>query len=122
MAVTVADPGCPFCAIVYSHAPAKVVARWDDAIAIVPLNPVTEGHELVIPKLHVQDALEDPELTGRMFQYAATIAADRGRPFNLITSAGTEATQTVWHLHVHIVPRRHLDGLALPWTNQKKAS
>lgn len=106
---------CVFCAIVAGEAPATVVRSWRDAIAIVPLNPVTEGHTLVIPATHVKDATEDPRVSALTMQAAAEYAAGVG-PCNVITSVGREATQTVLHLHLHVVPRRDGDGLALPWT------
>lgn len=105
------DP-CAFCEIVAGNAPAQILHEWRKAIAITPLSPVTEGHELIISKEHVANALEWPALTGDVMQCAAERAwAD----CNLITSIGTAATQTVFHLHVHIVPRRPGDGLRLPW-------
>jgi histidine triad (HIT) family protein len=103
---------CPFCAIIRGEAPATIVHRWPDAVAIVPLNPVTPGHLLVIPVEHMDDALEQPVVTGAVMQRAAALAQP---PCNLITSVGPEATQTIRHLHVHIVPRTAGDGLALPW-------
>lgn len=113
------NSNCIFCKIVGREAPAHITAEWPDAIAIVPLNPVTFGHTLVIPKRHVSDAVEDPHVTGAVM----TRAAQLGRmweQFNLITSIGPDATQTVFHLHVHIVPRRERDGLHLPWTGQTR--
>ncbi|MEO3860910.1 HIT domain-containing protein [Acrocarpospora sp. B8E8] len=110
---------CVFCRIVAGDAPADIVYRWPDAVAFVPLGPVTEGHVLVVPKVHVQDATEDPYTTG----LAMSAAAELGRtmwPCNIITSAGELATQTVFHLHLHIVPRREGDGLALPWTTGER--
>jgi histidine triad (HIT) family protein len=106
---------CVFCSIVAGSAPAAIVRRWDDAIAIVPLNPVTPGHVLMIPAEHVSDATVDPDVTAVAMRRAAELAEP---PCNIITSAGAEATQSVAHLHVHIVPRRKGDGLALPWTGQ----
>jgi histidine triad (HIT) family protein len=103
---------CPFCLITHGLAPAEIVQQWDDAIAIVPLNPVTPGHLLVIPRQHVPDALTVPEVAALTMQRAAELATGS---CNLITSVGAEATQTVRHLHLHIVPRRAGDGLALPW-------
>jgi histidine triad (HIT) family protein len=92
-----------------------------DAVAFEPLNPVTPGHLLVVPLEHVSDAIENPAVAGMTFQAAAQIAHDqRYSPCNLITSAGSAATQTVFHLHVHIVPRREGDGLHLPWTGQRR--
>jgi histidine triad (HIT) family protein len=78
-----------------------------------PLNPVTKGHLLVVPTEHVTDALDDPRVTAFTMGAAATVAKG---PCNLITSVGSEATQTVRHLHIHIVPRRKHDGLQLPWS------
>ncbi len=109
---------CPFCEIVAGRAPATVVRDWPDAVAIVPLNPVTDGHVLVMPRSHVADFTEDPVCTALVMRRAAEMGA---APMNLITSAGTEATQTVRHLHVHLVPRAADDGLPLPWTPQPVA-
>jgi histidine triad (HIT) family protein len=103
---------CPFCAILKGTAPAQYVRLWPEAVAIVPLNPVVPGHTLVIPRAHIEDATEDPLVAGTTMARAASLAP---RSCNLITSAGAEATQTVWHLHIHIVPRSNGDGLALPW-------
>jgi len=105
--------GCVLCAIVAGDAPAKLVAEWPGAVAIVPLNPVVEGHVIVLPRRHVEDATTHPGVTGYVMECAAEFAE---RPANIITSAGGAATQTVFHLHVHIVPRRDGDGLMLPWS------
>ena len=103
---------CVFCDIIAGLAPATVVRRWPDALAIVPLGPVVEGHTLIIPYAHVRDYTSIPTVTATVMGRAAEIAPF---PSNLITSAGREATQSVFHLHVHIVPRAFDDGLALPW-------
>lgn len=110
------DP-CVFCEIVAEREPAVFVRRWTDAVAIVPLEPVTEGHVLVLPRVHVPDATDHPETTATVMWRAASLAVP---PCNLITSSGREATQSVFHLHVHIVPRRENDGLALPWYSGKR--
>jgi histidine triad (HIT) family protein len=80
---------------------------------------VAPGHLLVVPRVHVADATTDPEVTAEVFAAAAELARDL-RPCNLITSCGEAATQSVFHLHVHLVPRREGDGLALPWTGTGK--
>lgn len=105
---------CPFCEINTGRAPATFVHEWSDAIAIVPLNPVVEGHTLVIPKTHVADFAEDPAVSAATMRRAAELAAGE-QPMNVITSRGREATQSVFHLHLHLVPRAANDGLALPW-------
>ena len=110
---------CVFCKIVRKEAPAQIVKEWGDMIAFVPLNPVTPGHVLVVPRMHVEDALETPWITGNAFMRAAQLAEKVGS-CNLITSVGSAATQTIHHLHVHIVPRVHDDGLSLPWTEHEQ--
>lgn len=95
--------------------------QW--SVAFRPLNPVAEGHFLVVPKAHTASALTSPTSVGNAMRFAAFLARDMGlADFNLITSAGGYATQTVFHLHVHVVPRREGDGLHLPWTGQQAAT
>lgn len=109
---------CVFCAIADGNAPAEIVREWDDALALHPLDPVTDGHLIVIPRAHVPNftasAVQASYITLRAAELVASLPEAEG--WNLITSAGTAATQTVMHLHVHLVPRRTGDGLALPWT------
>jgi histidine triad (HIT) family protein len=109
---------CEFCEICAGRSPAVIRDSWDDAIAIEPLNPVTEGHVLIVPRSHVFYATHIPYVTGLAFQRAAEYAVQYPWDFNLITSQGPNASQTVYHLHVHVVPRRSGDGLTLPWTAQ----
>ncbi|MFE1081729.1 HIT family protein [Nocardiopsis alba] len=111
-------PTCVFCNIAAGTAPATVVRRWADALAIVPLNPVTDGHLLIIPTQHVANAATSPVVTGLAAMHAASLLAETGQQANLITSIGPNASQTVFHLHWHLVPRSAGDGLTLPWTNQ----
>jgi len=108
-------PACVFCEIVAGRAPATVVSEWPEALAIVPLGPVVDGHVLVIPRVHVEDAATNAAVTAITSGLAAVYAHEQGRPFNLITSAGREATQSVFHLHIHYVPRAVDDELMVPW-------
>lgn len=112
---------CIFCSIVAGDAPATILRKWDDAVAIKPRGGVNDGHTLVIPRKHVANAVENPTVTGATTARAAELAAEVGADLNLITSVGAAATQTVYHLHIHIVPRVHGDGLPLPWTPQQEA-
>lgn len=112
---------CEFCKIAHKLAPADIVHDWVDynCLAIVPLNPVTPGHILVLPKEHLRNAVDNPERTATvMFCAADWIARTGVGDCNIITSVGKDATQTIFHLHVHVVPRRAGDGLALPWTKK----
>ena len=112
---------CPFCARI-------AAGEYDlrdgglSAVTFKPLRPVVPGHRLVVPVRHVTDYTDQPYITGQTAEYAARIAALFDLTVsNLITSAGAVATQTIPHLHFHLVPRREGDGLALPWTGQQAA-
>lgn len=109
------EDGCVFCEIVRDRSAAVRVSEWTDAVAIVPLDPVVEGHWLVIPRWHVADAGVEPVITGMVMEHAAQLGRAYS-DFNLITSVGSAASQTVRHLHVHVVPRCEGDGLKLPWS------
>jgi histidine triad (HIT) family protein len=85
----------------------------------VPINPVVPGHVMFIPRTHVKNAAMNPYITAAVFGEAAKHGAIFGPQFNLITSAGVDATQSIMHLHVHYVPRVAGDGLHLPWTDQE---
>lgn len=114
---------CPFCNIINGQAEATVLDQWPSAIAIAPLNPVTTGHVLIIPKKHVANYMTDPVISAKTMAAAADYAFNyRVGSSNLITSAGVDATQTVQHLHIHIVPRAKGDGLPLPWTPQQEGA
>lgn len=87
-------------------------------VAFQPLLPVTPGHFLVIPRKHVAHTLESPVQAGYALKFAGFLANQmRLDAANFITSAGLAATQSVFHLHVHVVPRVAGDGLVLPWTH-----
>ncbi|MGW4381089.1 HIT family protein [Kitasatospora sp. NPDC004531] len=112
---------CVFCAIVAGTASAAVVHEWPDAIAIRPRSGgVHPGHLLVIPRVHVADVGADPVVSAAVMARAAELAATLPAA-NVITSKGTAATATVFHLHIHVVPRADGDDLPLPWTPQHTA-
>lgn len=106
---------CVFCAKI---AAGDVDRRWPAVVCFEPLNPVTPGHMLVVPVVHVPDVATDPFWSGQAMHAAAELAAQVG-DCNVITSRGAAATQTIRHLHLHVIPRREGDGLALPWTGQQ---
>jgi histidine triad (HIT) family protein len=105
---------CVFCGIVAGTQPSVTVRQWPEAVAFRPLNPVTEGHVLVVPRTHVADAAESPTIAALVMARAAELAGMYDAA-NILTSIGAAATQSVFHLHVHVVPRREADGLMLPW-------
>jgi histidine triad (HIT) family protein len=113
---------CAFCNRISARDYDKGFSAEGFIAVFEPLNPVTPGHLLVIPWKHIADAAADPPAAGRTLEYAADLVQRLGYPANIITSIGDEATQTVFHMHFHIVPRRDGDGLHLPWTGQDGAT
>lgn len=106
--------GCVFCEY---EGPSEIIAEYPSAFVIKPLHEVVPGHRLIVSKKHVRNAAESAGTTAFTFSIAARYAAEQNKPFNLITSGGEEASQTVFHLHVHYLPRAWDDGMTLPWTN-----
>lgn len=98
---------CVFCAFTFPET---------EVLNIEPLNPVVPGHRIFIPKEHVSDFADDPQATIKTMYSAHQYAKEKGGEWNLITSKGKNATQSVFHLHVHLVPRQENDNLLLPWT------
>jgi histidine triad (HIT) family protein len=115
MVSKMSDEACVFCEIAAGRAPADVIHRWPDVLAIIPLDPVVTGHTLIIPRVHVPDFTTDPEVSALTMKAASVIGRLSNQPMNLITSRGRAATQSVFHLHLHLLPRAPGDGLALPW-------
>lgn len=110
---------CVFCEIVAGRSPSTKVWENTYVLAIVPLGPVVDGHVIFMPKAHARDATSSPIATSMTMEALAAYAERQHRPANLITSIGPEATQSVFHLHMHYVPRNWDDGLQLPWgTNE----
>lgn len=104
---------CPFC--VKSKIKSEVT-EIDGCFVFEPLNPVVPGHLLVVNKVHTDDFTDNPEVFSITAFVAAKIAAENGGDYNLITSKGVSATQSVFHCHIHLVPRSIEDGLKLPWS------
>jgi histidine triad (HIT) family protein len=104
--------------------PAEIVDSDEDTVAFMDINPATRGHALVVPREHSRDLMDvsDSDLQSTML--AARRLARRMdetlRPdgFNLLNSCRSAAWQTVFHFHVHVVPRYDDDPLELPWKPQ----
>jgi histidine triad (HIT) family protein len=116
-----ADPDCIFCQIVAGELPANKVDEDERTLAFMDINPAVRGHALVIPKAHAKDLLEisaddlaacasaAQRLAGRMGE---RLGADG---VNLLNACGSAAWQTVFHFHIHVIPRYADDPLRLPW-------
>ena len=115
------DPDCLFCKIVAGELPSQIVAEDERTVAFMDINPGTRGHLLVVPRTHTVNLLEaDPEDLGATILTAQRMArqiTDRlgADGVNLLNSCGAAAWQTVFHLHVHVIPRYADDPLQLPW-------
>jgi len=115
------DPDCLFCKIVAGEIPSTRVYEDERTIAFMDINPGTAGHLLVIPREHARDLLEiDPEdlaAVARTAQVMAQRAVEKlgADGVNLINSCGAKAWQTVFHFHMHVIPRYDGDPLRLPW-------
>ena len=112
---------CIFCAIAAGEAPAEILDSDEHTVAFMDINPATAGHALVIPRRHSADLMEIPDDDLERTTVAARRLAERMREtlhpdgFNVINACGTAAWQTVFHFHLHVVPRFETDPLELPW-------
>jgi histidine triad (HIT) family protein len=116
------NPDCIFCRIVAGELPATIVAEDERTIAFMDIAPATRGHALVIPRAHSTDLLSvDPEDLSAVALASQRLAARMRERLstdgvNLVNSCGAVAWQTVFHFHVHVIPRYADDPLRLPWT------
>jgi histidine triad (HIT) family protein len=117
----VADPNCIFCKILAGDLPATIVDEDERTISFMDIAPATRGHALVIPRTHTRDLLsverEDLNAVAVASQRLASRAKERLRAdgVNLLNSCGAVAFQTVFHFHMHVIPRYEGDPVRLPW-------
>jgi histidine triad (HIT) family protein len=118
----VRDPDCIFCKIIAGELPAQIIDENERTIAFMDINPGTRGHLLVVPRQHARDlmAIDQEDLAATMYtaQRMARRVVERldADGVNLLNSRGEAAWQTVFHFHVHVIPRYKDDPLRLPWT------
>src|SRR3954467_13949134 len=109
------DPGCVFCTIVAGEAPAEVVLRGDDFVAFLDIRPVFKGHVLLVPREHVVTLPELPAglrdgFLERTQRLATAVVEALGAQGSFI-AMNNIVSQSVPHLHCHVVPRTKGDGL-----------
>lgn len=115
------EPDCIFCRIVAGEIPAQIIEQDEHTLTLMDIAPATRGHALVIPKRHATDLWEiEPDQLA-----AVSVAAGRqalrvrdrlgADGVNLINSCRPAAWQTVFHFHMHVIPRYLDDPLKLPW-------
>jgi histidine triad (HIT) family protein len=114
------DPDCLFCKIVSGEIPSHKIDEDDKTLSFMDINPWTRGHALVIPKAHSRNIYDaDPDDIAAI-HVAAQRLARRMRDrlacegINILQSNEPAAMQTVFHTHVHVIPRYSDDGLKLP--------
>lgn len=119
------DTNCIFCRIANGEIPSKTLYEDDKFRVILDLGPASKGHALILPKEHYADLYELPEETaGEVMKLAKKMAAQMMQRlgcegFNLVQNNGELAGQTVFHFHMHLIPRYRDDGQKIGWKPQE---
>lgn len=119
------EDNCIFCKIANGEIPSKTLYEDERFRVILDLGPATRGHALILPKEHFANLYELPEETaGEVMKLAkkmmATITERLGcEGFNLVQNNGDLAGQTVFHFHMHMIPRYRADGQKIGWRPQE---
>ena len=115
---------CIFCKIANGEIPSRTIYEDDMFRVILDLGPAAKGHALVLPKEHFANLYEIPEeWCAKAFCVAKKVAAQMTEKlgcdgFNLLQNNGVEAGQTVFHFHIHLIPRYKNGGELIGWTAQ----
>ena len=110
------DDNCIFCKIANGDIPSRTIFEDDDFRVILDMSPAADGHALILPKQHYANIYEMPEeLAGKVFILAKKMAEKMSNilnadGFNIVQNNGEVAGQTVFHFHVHLIPRYKADG------------
>jgi len=117
---------CIFCKIVDGTIPSTKVYEDENVYAFMDVSPLTKGHTLLVPKTHVKDLFEMPEeIAANLYAVAPKIAnaiksAFNPAGLNTINNNGAFAGQTVFHYHLHFIPRyNETDGLKVKWETKQ---
>jgi histidine triad (HIT) family protein len=115
------DPDCIFCKILAGELPGTIVDEDERTVSFMDINPATRGHALVVPREHTPDLTTiDPDELAAVSAAAQRLARRAKDVFgadgiNVLNCCGEAAWQTVWHFHLHVIPRYADDPLTLPW-------
>ncbi len=121
MRYKMADENCVFCKIIKGEIPSTAVYEDDDFRAILDVNPAARGHVIILPKKHAANIFElEQEDAAKIFPVAAKIASALKETYhcdgvNILQNNGEAAGQTVFHLHVHVIPRYYGDSVNIKW-------
>jgi histidine triad (HIT) family protein len=114
------DSACVFCAIVTRTAPSHVIHEDEHTLAFLDIAPLSQGHTLVVPKRHARTLLDlEPAESGQVMIAAHRVAqlldsALSPQGFTLLQANEAVGWQTVFHVHVHVIPRWDDDGIGIP--------
>jgi histidine triad (HIT) family protein len=112
---------CIFCKIANGEIPSKTIYEDEEFRVILDLGPATKGHALILPKDHFANLYELPdEIAANVMKLAKKMAAQMTEKlgcdgFNLVQNNGETAGQTVFHFHLHLIPRYKNDGQKIGW-------
>ena len=118
------DTNCIFCKIANGEIPSKTLYEDDSFRVILDLGPATKGHALILPKEHYANLYELPEeIAGETMKLAKRMVIKMTERlgcegFNLVQNNGDLAGQTVFHFHMHMIPRYKADGQKIGWKPQ----
>lgn len=121
------EHNCIFCKIAKGEIPSNTIYEDDEFKVILDLAPATKGHALIIPKNHYADLFEIPEETvGNAMKLAKKMACIMKEKlccdgFNIMQNNGEIAGQTVFHFHMHLIPRYQTDGQKIDWDKAEAA-
>ncbi len=115
------DKDCIFCKIVRGEIPSFKLYEDDKTLAFMDINPINPGHALIVPKHHAPNIVETPDdwlaaamvTTRRVARGVETALKPHG--MNIVQANGPGAAQSVFHLHIHVVPRAENDGIKMNW-------
>ncbi len=113
---------CIFCKIANGEIPSNSIYEDDNFNVILDLNPANKGHALIIPKVHYQDVYSmDDAFASKVYPLAAKVArvlkgAMHADGINILQNNEEPAGQTVFHFHVHVIPRYMDDDIDMTWT------
>jgi len=111
---------CIFCDIIHGAAEVSICYEDATALAFMDIQPVNNGHTLVVPRQHYESFLDLPsDVAAHLFDVAMKLApvirkVSAAEGMNLVVSSGEAAGQDVYHFHVHLIPRREGDGFDVP--------
>jgi histidine triad (HIT) family protein len=117
----VRDPDCIFCKVVGGEIPGEIIDSDDRTITVMDINPATRGHVVVVPREHAENLVSVSEEDLAATMNAARRMVNRLQEsldpagFNILNNMGRAAWQSIFHFHVHVIPRYADDPLQLPW-------